>query len=178
MLHQIFCHTLDKRQELSNCPDPSCQVCQPCLAYMAGYLVYSMSKRIKFADCIDSLHHSDDDRCPAISLILMKSYNPQLVDDYHKDKGLEIPGSVLFIIMKAETILRKNTYALSLRNLFEVITHDVLDSPKDCYFFPNQKIPDHSSTLARELTQRHIKIRVWKVLKELRRDPGQGNFLH
>ena len=84
-----------------------CQFCTGCLGYISGFCVHALTKYIKCPDCIRFLNTSNSDPCPNITLILLKSYNKDLVTNYTPGKGLSIPsGSVFDLVKKAEFWLR------------------------------------------------------------------------
>ena len=85
------------------CSNPRCPVCQSALANTGGYIVMSASRCLDCSACLAALHHQEEDPCPNNSLIMIKSYEPSLCENYHGKKGLTIPsGSVVGLITGAE----------------------------------------------------------------------------
>ena len=111
----------------SSCTDPFCAVCQAAITYVAGYFVKSISKRLPCEECVTALHHSEGDPCNDRSLILAKSYNPGLVEDYDKSKGLALPsGGVVRLLTTAERHLRSRRFELSDPKMHARAVQDIL----------------------------------------------------
>ena len=92
------------------CRVTNCVFCQGALAYIAGYLPFSILKSIKCNECVSALRDSPEDPCPKKSLILLKNYVP--IEDIvagidNCPKGLFVPsGSLCDLIFLAEKIFR------------------------------------------------------------------------
>ena len=96
------------------CKVTNCVFCQGALAYIAGFLPFSLLKFIKCNECVSALRDNSEDPCPKKSLILLKNYVPfeevfrTGVDN--TPKGLFVPsGSLCALIFLAEKIFRTAT---------------------------------------------------------------------
>ena len=58
----------------SGCYVKDCRVCCAVVAYIAGFVVWSVSDKFPYADWKTSMRHSQHDPCQAVSLISLKIY--------------------------------------------------------------------------------------------------------
>ena len=162
----------------SACSDPFCSVCKSAITYIAGYFVRSISKSLPCKECETVLHHSVADPCDNKSLIVAKSYNPKLAEEYNK-VGLVIPsGSVVKLLLMAERYLRNRRFQLSDPRIHQKIVHECLMAFEGCKLFAIEHDTMHIVSLAHKLLSRFITLRIRKALQDKKREPGKGNHIH
>ena len=77
-----------------------CTMCQASCAYIAGFYVYTLQKKITCEDCSSALESSEEDPCSEDSLIQLKNF---------KEDSLRVPsGSMVKLLALNEHILRRN----------------------------------------------------------------------
>ena len=167
----------------SGCRDLDCSICSSSIAYIAGFLVFYISKKSACQDCKDLLHHSPLDPCMDKSLMLAKSFNKDLVDNYSKEEGLAIPsGTVEKLIKKSEFWLRSCTLPLSTKNLSKKMVAGMISSIQDdpvlysfetCYL-----LCKHGTALLNSLMTKFVNMRLRKIMSDAQKNVCKGSYLN
>lgn len=161
------------------CKDKNCTCCKSALSHIGGYLVRSLEKTMKCKDCLLSLHQRPEDPCPETSLILIKSYQQNMAENYNMMDGLYIPSGSMFKIMSSvESLLRSQSYRTHGKGNMQLVTDDAMESLDLSNIFPDH--PEHAKELALQVIKRFVKLRFFKVLRDDRKgtNEGRGNYLH
>ena len=119
-----------------------CTVCCAVVAYIAGFVVRSVSERFPCAHCNSAMRHSQDDPCPALSLITIKNY--KTYQECNSASGLIYPsGSVMTIVLETEQQLRSASHQLSSKACMASVTTQTLEKLANRPLFP--RLRDHMS---------------------------------
>ena len=165
------------------CVIQDCNVCRASLAYIAGFYVHSLQKKIKCEECSNALESSEEDQCTDKSLIVIKNYT---------ENALEIPsGSLCKLLYLNEDILRKNMSLVksSTRDLEGKLLMQVLQKVNDNEVFPHislfhavdtcDGIDNHYTLLVQLVSRKYLRLRIKNILKDMaqQRSKGNGNEL-
>ena len=161
------------------CVISDCVVCRASLAYIAGFYVHSLQKKIKCEECSNALESSEEDKCTDKSLIALKNY---------KENALQVPsGSLCKLLYLNESILRKNMSLVksNARNLEEKLLIQVLQKVNDNEVFPHisifhavdtcDGIDNHYLLLVHLISRKYLRLRIKNILKDYNRARSMGN---
>ena len=165
------------------CRFTDCVFCKSTVAYIAGFLVFSLKDLIHCEECLHALQHSDDDKCPNKSLILLKDYSK------NSDKTcLQMPsGSLCALLNTAEVVFRKRLHHINDKLATEKLAYCTLKELPD-NLFPTLTNVSHSIctsdgennhvlTIIRLILKKYFVLRIKKVLKDKKKDQD-GNRIH
>ena len=119
-----------------------CRVCCAIIAYIAGFVVRSVSERSPCEDCNSAMIHSQNDPCTALALITIKNY--KTYKECNSASGLIYPsGSVMAIVMETERQLRSNSHQLSSKSCMTLIITKSLEKLANQPLFPTLNASQH-----------------------------------
>ena len=161
------------------CVIQDCVVCRASLAYIAGFYVRSLQKKIMCEECVGALESSDEDKCPDTSLIQLKN-----VYEGH----LHVPsGSLCRLLYLNERVLRKNLTLVNSNtgDLEGKLLLKVLKEVNDNEIFPIlsvfhaletcEGIDNHYLLLVQLVSRKYLRLRIKNILKDNARARSLGN---
>ena len=102
----------------SGCYVKDCRVCCAVVAYIAGFVVWSVSDKFPYADWKTSMRHSQHDPCQVVSLIALKNYKSD--GNYDSMSGLIYSsGSVTAIVLETEQQTRSKIISYPLQHTWQ-----------------------------------------------------------
>ena len=160
--------------------DPTCAVCQEILAFVGGWVVRSVAKQIKCADCVYAFHVNSSDMIEATALIRQKSYQEQLLDEYNWEQDWFMPsGSFLTILIKFESLARSQKFRKSPeRGVMLGMTESIKRSFQDIQIFPSHQ--EHREELLNIVFAKFSRSQIQKALNDdnIAISRGGGNYIH
>ena len=175
--------TVSEKPIHEGCIILDCIVCRASLAYIAGFYVYSLQKKITCEDCRSALESSDEDPCSDDSLIQLKNF---------KEGALQVPSaSMCKLLYLTEHILRRNLTLVNSNtsNLEDKLVMKVLNELDNNSIFPIislchaidtcEGIDNHYFLLVQLVSRKYLRLRIKNILKDNHhtRSLGNGNAL-
>ena len=161
------------------CTMKACKFCEATCAYIAGFIVRSVSKSLKCQECTESLYYSDQDRLDFMALI-----------NIHNRGGLVYPSRNVFELVKlSETFIRKNVHQISIgqKYLRQKLEISIIKSSGHLFSNLNKHDLDHftdeilhSLLLRKLIIRKYIDLRMRKIGKDVSlkcTEKGKGNKL-
>ena len=171
--------TLEDKTIHEGCSILDCTMCRASLAYISGYYVYTLQKKITCEDCGSALESSEEDPCLDDSLIQLKNF---------KDDCLKVPsGSMVKLLALNENILRKNLTLVNsnTEQLQEKLLMKVLKDVDNNSIFPIisachaidtcEGIDNHYTHLVQLISRKYLKLRTKNILKAHSYTTSKGN---
>lgn len=171
--------TITEKPIHEGCIIQDCAVCRASLAYIAGFYVHSLQKKITCEECFYALESSEEDPCSDDSLIQLKSF---------KEGALEVPsGSLCRLLYLNESVLRRYLALVTSNtsNLEEKLLIKVLQDVNDNSIFPiiscfhaldtSEGIDNHYLLLVQLISRKYLRLRIKNILKDENRSRTRGN---